>query len=247
MFRWGVSRELIPAQVAQSLWSVDGLHKGRSEARETGPVLPVDDVTINATVERLPEVVGDMVRVQRLIGCRPVELCLMRPCDIDRSVDPWRYVPESHKTEHHGRERVIFVGPQAQSILLRYLARDAKASCFQPRDSEAKRRAAQHAARVVPIQYGNRPGTHRTAKPKRKAGDGYSVDSYRRAIHRACDLAKLGRWSPNRLRHAAATEIRRRFGLEAAQVTLGHSKADVTQVYAERDYSLAANVARQIG
>ncbi len=55
------------------------------------------------------------------------------------------------------------------------------------------------------------------------------------------------RWFPNQLRHSAATEIRKRFGLEAAQTVLGHSKADVTQVYAERDYGLAANVIRQIG
>jgi site-specific recombinase XerC len=43
------------------------------------------------------------------------------------------------------------------------------------------------------------------------------------------------RWAPNRLRHSAATEIRKNFGLEAAQVILGHSAADVTQIYAERD------------
>lgn len=55
------------------------------------------------------------------------------------------------------------------------------------------------------------------------------------------------RWSPNRLRHSAATEIRKRYGLEAAATVLGHAKADVTQIYAERDYTLAANVARQIG
>jgi hypothetical protein len=35
--------------------------------------------------------------------------------------------------------------------------------------------------------------------------------------------------------------------LEAAQVVLGHSRADVTQVYAERDLSLAERVAAQIG
>ena len=54
-------------------------------------------------------------------------------------------------------------------------------------------------------------------------------------------------WSPNQLRHAAGTEIRRRFGLEAAQVILGHAKADVTQVYAERDMATAAEVMRKIG
>ena len=50
-----------------------------------------------------------------------------------------------------------------------------------------------------------------------------------------------------RLRHTHATEVRRRFGLEAAQVSLGHAQAQVTEVYAERDLALAAKVARQIG
>jgi site-specific recombinase XerC len=54
-------------------------------------------------------------------------------------------------------------------------------------------------------------------------------------------------WFPNQLRHTAGTEIRKRYGLEAAQTVLGHSKADVTQVYAERDYALAARVAKEVG
>ena len=189
----------------------------------------------------------------------------MRPCDIDRSVDPWRYTPQHHKTAHAGRERVIFIGPQAQAVLLRYLARDAEAHCFRPCDSEAKRRAAVHAARTTPLSCGNRPGTNLRRKPKHKPGDVYDVDAYRRAIHRACDRAfpapldiaadpatlsawqSEHRWAPNQLRHAAATEIRKRFGLEAAQTALGHARADVTQVYAERDYALAARVAKEVG
>jgi site-specific recombinase XerC len=55
------------------------------------------------------------------------------------------------------------------------------------------------------------------------------------------------RWSPNRLRHSAATKIRRQFGLEAAQCVLGHSNAAVTEVYAERDLQKAVEVARKIG
>jgi len=54
-------------------------------------------------------------------------------------------------------------------------------------------------------------------------------------------------WHPNQLRHSFATVARRRFGLEAAQVSLGHAQADVTQVYAERDLTLAARVAAEIG
>jgi site-specific recombinase XerD len=55
------------------------------------------------------------------------------------------------------------------------------------------------------------------------------------------------RWAPNQLRHAAATEVRREFRLEAAQVILGHSQANVTQIYAERDLALGVEVARAIG
>jgi site-specific recombinase XerC len=66
----------------------------------------------------------------------------------------------------------------------------------------------------------------------------------------AAELKKWQRahqWHPNQLRHTAATDFRSRFGLEAAQVLLGHSKADTTQVYAERDLKKAADVARKIG
>jgi site-specific recombinase XerC len=52
---------------------------------------------------------------------------------------------------------------------------------------------------------------------------------------------------PNQLRHSYATKVRKEHGLEAAQVLLGHSKADVTQVYAERNSALAAKVAAEIG
>ena len=45
----------------------------------------------------------------------------------------------------------------------------------------------------------------------------------------------------------AATEIRSKFGLEAAQVILGHSQANVTQVYAERDLAKGIEVAKRIG
>jgi integrase len=55
------------------------------------------------------------------------------------------------------------------------------------------------------------------------------------------------RWHPNQLRHAHGTEVRKRFGLEAAQAALGHDHADVTQVYAERNTDLAKRVAREIG
>jgi integrase len=256
---------------------VKGLHKGRTEARESEPVLPVEENVIQATLHHLPPLVADMVRLQRLTGCRPEEVCLLRPCDIDTTGTVWAYRPESHKMMHHGRERVIFIGPRGQEILRPFLLRDKSTYCFCPSEGERKRREVAHERRLTPLAYGNRPGTNKSSKPKRTAGGRYDTASYRRAIYRACEVAfgmpenlrtepkneaaeqkaerlKLASqwrdkhcWAPNRLRHSAATEIRKRFGLEAAQVTLGHAAADVTQVYAERDLEKAAHVMALVG
>ncbi len=71
MFKWAAAEEMIPASVPQALAMVTGLRRGRSEARETAPILPVDDATVEATLEHLPEIVADMVRLERLTGMRP--------------------------------------------------------------------------------------------------------------------------------------------------------------------------------
>jgi integrase len=273
IFKWGVAEELVPATVHQALTAVQGLRFGRTEARETEPVKAVDDSIVKATLPFLPEVPGDMVQVQRYSGMRPGEVCIMRPCDIDRSGEVWVYRPQSHKTQHHGKDRLIPLGQRAQVLLQKYLDRDPEAYCFQPAESEAKRRAQASAARKTPLSCGNRPGSNRRRRPKRQPGACYVTSAYRRAIARACEKAfphptlaataksrlevgekaevyrwrKNNRWAPNRLRHTAGTEIRREFGLEAAQIVLGHSSADVTQVYAERNLKLGSDVARAIG
>jgi integrase len=263
MFRWAAAKELVPAAVHHALRLVPGLRAGRTDARESDPIEPVPDDIINATVQHLPAVVADMVMLQRWTGARPGEVCSLRPCDVDRSGDVWRYQPASHKTQHHGRERTVYLGEKAQAILLRYLARDAKAFCFSPRDSEDKRRSALHAARTTPMSVGNIPGSNVTISPTRRAGAKYSKDSYARAIARACALAfpapddldpdarrewvAAHRWSPNQLRHTFATEVRKQFGIESVQVLLGHSNLRTSEIYAERDSAKGSLVAKAIG
>ena len=118
--------------------------------------------------------------------------------------------------------------------------RDADAYLFSPKEATAER--------------AEKASTHRRADQKnnlratdRRIGDRYSDGAYGRAVERACDDARVPRWTPNQLRHNAATFIRKEYGLEAAQVMLGHSKADVTQVYAERDRAKALKIAKEIG
>ena len=167
------------------------------------------------------------------------------------------YTPPAHKTEHHNRRRVIFIGPRAQDVLSRYLLRDSSSYCFSPVDSERKRLAARHADRRTPLSCGNQPGSNRKRKPKRQAGERYTKDTYNRSVRRAIEKANKERaeqelpllpyWSPNRLRHTAGTEIRKHYGLEAAQVILGYSQAAITEIYAERDQQLTLKVVQQLG
>lgn len=252
MFKWGASEQLIDESVWRSLATVDGLRKGKTAARETAPILPVDDAIVDATLLYLPPVVADMVRLQRLTGCRPAEVCLVRPCDVDAKGSVWRFTPQTHKTEHHGRARVIFIGPKAQDVLRPYLLREKDRHCFSPRDSERQRLVIRHERRVVPLHWGNRPGTNRS-KTRRAINDFYHVAAYRRAITRAVDLANedrkepLPHWHPNQMRHSAATEIRARFGLEAAATVLGHAKPDMTLTYAERDLATAEKIMAAVG
>lgn len=247
MFTWGAEQELVDAATPLSLKSLAGLKKGRTKARETKKVTCVDDAIVDATLPHLPEVVADMVRLQRVTVARPGEICSLRPRDIDRSADIWLYAPSEHKTEHHEKDRIVAIGPKAQQILTPYLLRHEEAFCFSPADSERKRRAKAAENRKTPLSCGNHRGSNRVAKPKRVPRNRYVTDSYRRAIHRVCKKHDIEKWAPNRLRHTAATEIRRRFGIEAAQVICGHERADVTQIYAERNLALATRVAKEVG
>lgn len=247
MFKWGAEKELVAPHVPMALRALTGLKRGRSAARETRGVACVSDAIVEATLPHLPPVVAAMVRLQRLTGARPGEICSLRPCDVDRSGDVWLYMPAEHKTEHRDKLRVIAIGPLAQTVLSPFLLRSADAPCFSPADSEKSRRDLATAARTTPLSYGNRPGTNRVALPRRRPNDRYTADSYRRAVDRACRRHGIERWAPNRLRHTSATEIRKRFGIEAAQVVCGHERAEVTQVYAERNLELAIKVAREVG
>jgi integrase len=146
-FKWATSEEQIPASVYHALQSVGGLKKGRSTARETAPILPVADSTVDRTVKHLSPVVTAMVRLQQRTGMRPGEICMLRPCDLTIQVDgAWVYRPASHKTEHHDRERRVYIGPEGQEILRPYLDREAEAFCFSPRESMAWHRERRRIA-----------------------------------------------------------------------------------------------------
>ncbi len=207
-FLWAASEELLPGETAMALKTVQGLQEGRSGAREKPKVEPVEDVLIDRTLPYTSPLAADAIRVMRLTGARPSEVLEMTGDRLDRT-DPslWVFRPESHKCSHKDKDRAIFIGQRAQTILLPYLVKAEPGAVLFPMD--------------------------RT--------------SLRRAVHRGCKRAGVLTWHPNQVRHTVGTEVRSKFGLEASQCLLGHSRADVTQTYAERDMRLAADIARKIG
>ncbi len=248
MFRWAVSEELIDEAVLRRLESVRGEQIGSSDARETEPVAPVADEVIEATLPHMPIMIQTMVKLQRLTGMRPGELCDLREADLEPLEGGLLlYRPERHKTKHKGKKRLIVIGPKARLLLAPYLG-NGDPYVFSPRRSIADEM--------------ERIGSMR--RPPRTAGHRYTNDSYRRAITRACELAypvpakstkeaaKAWRaaqwWSPNQLRHSLATEVRQsEQSLESVAAVLGHANVSTSEIYAERNMRLAVEIMTKIG
>lgn len=230
IFRWGVSQGLVPAGIWEALKSVDGLRRGKSDAREATKVHPVDRSVVEATITQMCPTLAAMVQFELLTGCRPEDVCYMRLCEIDRSGPVWVLAPEEHKTAWREMTHEVHIGPKAQAILAPFLGGDPAAYVFSPRQAQKER----------------------GFKPRREVADHYTTHAYRTAIgyaikRTAIDGKPCPHWTPNQLRHTRGTEVRQQYGLEGAQVTLGHAKADVTQIYAERDRELARLIASEIG
>jgi integrase len=247
MIRWAVSEELLPAEAYHGLMAVEGLRRGKSKAREKAPVKPVPRALVDAVLPHLSPPVRAMVELQWLTGMRSGEVLRMRGCDLDVTGMLWIYRPAQHKTLHIGHNRAVYLGPKAQELLRPFLKRDLQAFLFSPAEAEALRNRERRKKRRTPL-YPCR--MKRKPKPKarrRPPGLVYDVDSYRRAIARACWKAKIASWHPHQLRHAAGTRLRKEFGLEEARAVLGHRTPIMTEHYAAIDEAVAARVMEKAG
>ena len=246
MAKWWAGKQLADPSTYHALKCVEPLKKGRCKVYEPNPITPVSDADVDAAIKFMPKVVADMVRLQRLIGCRPGELVQIKPAMVDTSCDVWTITIVDHKNAWRGKDRIIAVGPKAQAILKPYLERGLSEYCFQPKEAMQQRDEARHKARKTPLSCGNKPGTNKRARP-RKDSECYTTGTYGNAIRYACKRAKIDPWSPNQLRHAAATHLRKLEGIEAASVILGHSQLNTTEIYAEKNLQAALIVAKKHG
>ena len=212
IFRWGVEEELVPAVVWEVLRAVKGLRKGKDRrVRECKPIKPVPDRDVEAVLKTVSPEIAAMIRLQILTGMRPDEVTAMRPCDLDTAGEIWNYTlgdrsqgGVGHKTDHleDGGDKYVCLGPKAQEIIKPLLADCPPTEfLFSP-------------TRAVARRYPNGNGG---LKPTAR----YDDSSYCRAVKRACLRAGVPIWTPNRLRHNCATEVRAVFGLEACPSRAG--------------------------
>jgi integrase len=226
MFKWAVAEELIRPDVLDRLRALEPLRHGRG-GKEHPPIRPVAWKDVEAILPHLPEMVRAMVLFGWHTGARPAEITTLTTGMIDQSGDVWVARFASHKTAHHGATRELLIGPKAQSALAPWLLpKKTDEPVFSPRrvdDRQARRRG-----RRLPGRY-------------------YSRCGFAQVVARACDRAGIPIWTPNRLRHAAATRLRDLHGIEAAQVALGHARPDTTLIYSSAARARALEAIKLVG
>jgi integrase len=265
LFSWGVSEELVKPDIIVGLKTVSALRRGRTNARDMPAVGPVPDAHIVGILDHVSRTIRGMIQLQRFTAMRPSEVCQIRACDIDMSGRVWIYKPVAHKTAWHGKERIIPIGPKGQAIIREFMTMNTQDYLFSPQREYAERMADKRAQRKTPL-WKSHQKSRRKVNPKWAPTPCYDKDSYARAVVRGIQAANKARreqahregrdlaeheliphWSPNRIRHTAATEIRRQFSIEHASTVLGHADVDTTAIYAERNLQLAKETALAMG
>lgn len=212
VFRWAVGEMMIPSSTYVGLTTLSALRPGEELLPAPRKVKPVAWADVNGILPHLPTPVAAMVRLQWLTGMRPGEVVLMRWADIDEGfgavdgVRVWAFYPLTHKLSRIGKDRVIPLGPEAQRILVAHRKPDESSWLFSPSD----------------------------VRKRLDWGDRYSTQSYGNAIRQVAKRLDLPKWSPNQLRHAAATAADEALGIEAAKQLLGHADSAMTENYVTR-------------
>jgi integrase len=200
---WAMNRDYLTSDQERKIQTVKRLTNAEASTKVVGPV---DDADVNTTLQLLSDDFQDMILFLRTTGCRPGEARLLQVGDVD--CEHWIFKPVKHKTSHRGKSRVIPIPTSVRPTLRPRLLRPDDAFVFGADDGERayhKRALARAIDRAI-VQINCE-----------RAED---------------DLPAMEHWHPYQLRHTRATEVREQYGVEVAQVILGHSRIDMTQHYA---------------
>jgi len=246
VFKWGVSREMVPPNVMLALYSLDGLGDG-SLAAPPRSIKPVDFSRVDDLRGILSDTVYDMLRVLWLTGMRPDNLCSITMSQVKKESGVWLYTPSQHKTKYKGKGLVVTLGPRTQEIIRRCTGgRPDTEFIFRPEDSVAWHRI--HNPKFIPWSTRNlsprfTPNTLRQAVLRAQAHKAGIQVGRKLPTKKDFGIAGWDYFTVYQLRHAAATELRQAFPIEQVRAYLGHSTLDATQIYTEHDLASAKQIA----
>jgi len=89
MFKWGVAEGLVPGNVFRNLETLQGLQAGRTDAKESEPVIPVPLDWVNAVRDYVCRPIWGMIQLQLATGMRPGEVRILRGCDLNMPGEIW--------------------------------------------------------------------------------------------------------------------------------------------------------------
>jgi len=225
IFGWGKDRDYVERRVWLDLRALKRLRKGARPAKKVDPV-PEEDY--RATREHLPLEGQYIVDALWHTGARSGELFRLRVGDLQEiSRDLWIFdLEDSHKTAHHGHERIVYFGPEAIAVLKRAMEGKKKS------DHVFTRPRVPLSARGGRTDYGGQPWDSR---------------SLQKRIMWICKREGIPHWFPHQLRHAFGTRTFNAPGGSHAgtQALLGHARSTTTERYAKTTRATAEAMARR--
>jgi integrase len=227
VWRFGVSRELVPLSAYQSLQTLESLQPGRGGKETSGSRGSVPWETVSATLPFLPELVQAFVVVAYHTGARVGELAKLTTGMINRNGEVWVANLSQHKNSYRGKSRRIFIGPNAQTALQPFLLES------QPDEPI-----------FSPLRVDERQIKRRG---KKLPGKTYSRCGLSQCLKRAIDRAGVEHWTLAQLRHSAAVRITDSFDIETTRQVLGHSNIAMSRHSASGSEYAAKESAKKIG
>lgn len=238
VLKWGVSRKLFSAANLLEIKTVEPVGKGDEvyELEVNEPRTEVPDHVILESLKYLTPILRDMVRIQRIAGMRPSEVCALRVEHVLSAKDGVIEVRE-HKTARFGTRRYYAFTPDEMRILKRRCSgKGFDEYVFTPRDAYLE---AVEGQAIAP---------EKLDKALARYGEKYDSHAYGRAIKRKLDAAreqgaKIPHWTPYQIRHTFVTENSLKYGMEMASSLAGHKSLRTTEIYDHKAQRVAIRAA----
>lgn len=238
VLKWGVSRKLFPAANLLEIKTVEPVGRGDEvyELEVNEPRTDVPDEVILASLPHLSPILQDMVRIQRIAGMRPSELCALRVEHVLKATNGVIEMRE-HKTARFGTRRYFaFTQDELRILRRRCAGKGFDEYVFTPRDAYLE---AMEGSAIAP---------DKLERVLARYAERYDTHAYWRAVKRKLDAArqkgvKIPNWTPYQIRHTFVTETALKYGMEMASSLAGHKSLRTTEIYDHKAQRVAIRAA----